>query len=394
MSTTLARLAAAVLSTEKGRKTVGWVIAAILSPLILLAAFLCSFGTAAVEHNNFAVSASFYGPAFTDKIPTEYKDHITEMRTAFFLLDSAVAAVNAKAESGGLDPLQVKAVFYALCFGDDAPTRRAAANFVECFYRLEERTDTTTDVLEDGTVVVQTTVYYVAVPLPLETVYEKLAAWRGEPVTEEDKANAAHIYSMVVGSTGGDTFDGSYTPGGGSSVELDVSDLTSPTTKNAADLVAYVTNAWQSGWGYVWGTYGQVLTPELFQYKLTQYPEGVGQYADFIRNNWLGKHTADCVGLIKGYGWLNAETMEIQYGTNGMPDIGANQMYYNATHKGTIDTIPEVPGLAVWKSGHIGVYIGDGQVIEAMGTKYGVVKTQLQGRGWTHWLEIPYINYD
>lgn len=27
MSTTLARLAAAVLSTEKGRKTVGWVIA-------------------------------------------------------------------------------------------------------------------------------------------------------------------------------------------------------------------------------------------------------------------------------------------------------------------------------------------------------------------------------
>lgn len=155
---------------------------------------------------------------------------------------------------------------------------------------------------------VQTTVYYVAVPLPLETVYEKLAAWQDEPVTEEDKANAAHIYSMVVGSTGSDTFDGSYTPGGGSSVELDASDLTNPTTKNAADLVAYVTNAWQSGWGYVWGTYGQVLTPELFQYKLTQYPEGVGQYADFIRSNRLGKHAADCVGLIKGYGWLDADT--------------------------------------------------------------------------------------
>ena len=56
MSTTLARLAAAVLSREKGRKTVGWGIAAILSPVILLAAFLCCFGTAAVEHNNFAVS--------------------------------------------------------------------------------------------------------------------------------------------------------------------------------------------------------------------------------------------------------------------------------------------------------------------------------------------------
>ena len=390
----LARLAAAVLSSEKGRKTVGWVIAAILSPVILLAVFLCCFGTAAVEHNNFAVSASFYGPAFSDKIPEAYKDHITGMRQAFALLDSATATVNTRAESGGLDPLQVKAVFYALCFGDEAPTRRAAANFVDCFYRLEERVETTTTEMEDGSVVVQTTVYYVAVPLPLATVYQKLSVWQGEPVTEEDKTNAAHIYAMVTGSSGGDTFDGDYIPGGGSGAALDVSDLTNPASKNAADLVVYVTNAWQSGWGYVWGTYGQVLTPELFQYKLTQYPEGVGQYADFIRANWIGKRTADCVGLIKGYVWLNSETMEIEYGSNGMPDIGANQMYYNARHSGTIDAIPDMPGLAVWKLGHIGVYIGNGEVIEAMGTKYGVVKTQLQGRGWTHWLEIPYIAYE
>ena len=163
-SPVLARLAAAVLTSEKGRKTVGWIVALILSPVILLMAFLCCFGTAAVEHNDFAVSASFYGPAFSDKIPAEYKDHITEMRTAFSLLDAATAAVNAKAESGGLDPLQVKAVFFTLCFGDEAPTRRAAANFVGCFYRLEERVDTTTTELEDGSVVVQTTVYYVAVP--------------------------------------------------------------------------------------------------------------------------------------------------------------------------------------------------------------------------------------
>ena len=137
-----------------------------------------------------------------------------------------------------------------------------------------------------------------------------------------------------------------------------------------------------------------MLTEDLFRYKLTQYPVGVGQYADFIRTHWLGKHTADCVGLIKGYGWLDSGTMEIRYGSNGMPDVGANEMYYNAARKGTIDTIPETPGLAVWKSGHIGVYIGNGEVIEAMGTKYGVVKTQLAGRGWTHWLEIPYIKYE
>lgn len=56
--------------------------------------------------------------------------------------------------------------------------------------------------------------------------------------------------------------------------------------------------------------------------------------------------------------------------------------------------MPNTPGLAVWKSGHIGVYIGNGEVIEAMDTRYGVVKTKLQGRGWTHWLEVPGIKYD
>lgn len=86
--------------------------------------------------------------------------------------------------------------------------------------------------------------------------------------------------------------------------------------------------------------------------------------------------------------------MTIDYGTHGMPDIGANEMYFNATHKGEIATMPDTPGLAVWKAGHIGVYIGNGEVVEAMGTKYGVVKTQLEGRGWTHWLEVPYINYE
>ena len=161
-----------------------------------------------------------------------------------------------------------------------------------------------------------------------------------------------------------------------------------------ADLVTYAVHAWESGWGYVWGTYGNELTESLLAYKVSQYPDGVGNHENFIRAHWLGGRTTDCVGLIKGYSWLSPETMTIDYGTHGMPDIGANQMYYSATESGTIDTMPDIPGLAVWHDGHIGVYIGGGQVIEAMGTKYGVVKTELAGRGWTHWLKIPYISYD
>ena len=136
------------------------------------------------------------------------------------------------------------------------------------------------------------------------------------------------------------------------------------------------------------------MTESLLESKIRQYPDGVGSYESVIRSKWLGGRTADCVGLIKGYGWLDTDSMSIRYGTNGMPDIGADAMYRNAAVKGPIGTIPEIPGLAVWKSGHIGVYIGDGYVIEAMNTKKGVVKTKLEGRGWTHWLQIEYNNYD
>ena len=400
----VAKAAAMLLSNEKTRKGLGWIVVAILSPIILIAVVLCSMGTGTADHNNHAVKASFYGATYSDEIPADYKVHVEDMRTAFSLLDSSVASVNASAADGiGLDPIRVKAVFYALCFGEDAPSRRAANRFVECFYTTEERTRTIQVTAQDGTVTTETETYTVTVPLSLESAFVNLASELGRAVTEDDKDNINHIYYMIAGGTlpgtggaylGGGTYDGSYTRGDGSSIEIDVSAFVDPTTKNATDLVTYAINAYESGWGYVWGTFGSVLTEGLFQAKLDQYPDGVGNYEEFIRNNWVGKRTTDCCGLIKGYGWLDPETMSINYGTNGMPDLGANQMYYNASESGTIDTIPEIPGLAVWHDGHIGVYIGNGYVIEAMGTKYGVVKTQLEGRGWTHWLKVEYINYD
>lgn len=176
-------------------------------------------------------------------------------------------------------------------------------------------------------------------------------------------------------------------------VYIDTSSYIDPAVKNNLDLVQWAIWAEDRGWGYVWGTYGEVFDQALYEYKLDQYPEEVGRYAEFIETNWLGGRTADCVGLIKGYGWLNPETQEIEYGTNGMADVGADQMYENATEKGAIDSMPEIPGLAVWHTGHIGIYIGNGEVIEAMGTRYGVVKTQLSDSRWTHWLKVPYITY-
>lgn len=181
--------------------------------------------------------------------------------------------------------------------------------------------------------------------------------------------------------------------GSGHGNNIDTSGFVHPGTKNNLDLAAYAIQAWENNWGYVWGTYGSVLTDSLLTYKLKQYPDGVGKYESFIRANWLGRRTADCVGLIKGYGWLDTSNGTIRYGTNGMPDYGANQMYQSAAVKGEMSSMPEIKGLAVWKPGHIGVYIGGGYVVEAMGTKYGVVKTEVSGRGWQGWCKIPFISY-
>ena len=92
--------------------------------------------------------------------------------------------------------------------------------------------------------------------------------------------------------------------------------------------------------------------------------------------------------------------MSIGYAENGAPDYGANQMYQYVKESGTagedyggMASLPEIPGLMLWKEGHAGVYIGGGYAIEAMGTQYGVVKTEVDGRGWEGWGKLPFLEY-
>lgn len=155
-------------------------------------------------------------------------------------------------------------------------------------------------------------------------------------------------------------------------------------------LVEFAKKALEIKAGYVYGTTGQILTENLLAYKQDQYPDHINRFIDYIKQNYMGKITYDCVGLIKGYIWQNDEHDGWYDPSN---DVSANGMFNVAKVKGPIATMPDVPGLCVRYDGHIGVYVGDGKVIEARGTKYGVVQTELEGRGWTHWLECPFILY-
>lgn len=174
---------------------------------------------------------------------------------------------------------------------------------------------------------------------------------------------------------------------------IQIHDFVNPSVKNNLDLVKYAEFALDHKWGYLYGTYGQVLNQPLLDSRRQTYPDEVVPYLDFIHKNWLGGHVTDCAGLIKGYGWLDPSTGIFQYAANHIPDLCADDMYRAATEKGGMDSMPETPGLAVWMDGHIGIYAGHGTVIEAMTTTRGVVKTELKGRGWLAWIKIPEITY-
>lgn len=386
----IAKAGAALLTDRETRKRVGQALALILSPLVLLVAFLCCLASGTAQHNAATADLCFLGGPLPEDLDSEYREAILTMRESLGVLDLVIAQVQEQTPSGsGLNASQIQAAFFSLCFGDaDLPVSEPAAReFVDCFVRYEQRTVQETD--ENGNPVL--VAYTAAIPLPLSTACRNLEAL-GYGVKENTADTIQSAYERYAYHGG--SFSGEVAYGAGGDTDLTAAGFTDPDTKNAEDLVVYVTHAWENQWGYVWGTFGQVLTESLLEQKISQYPSGVGDKEEIIREKWLGGRTADCVGLIKSYGWLDADDLRIRYGSGGMPDIGADAMYYNAQVKGTLDTMPETPGLAVWRSGHIGVYVGDGEVIEAMGTAYGVVRTQLAERSWTAWLEIPYISYD
>ena len=153
------------------------------------------------------------------------------------------------------------------------------------------------------------------------------------------------------------------------------------------------------GQPYWYGTALHKCSESLRASKARQYPSHYGssrtsRYRQDISNK---KVCADCMGGAKGYAWTNGgqgvleaigndKTFEKKSGSNGCPDKSSNSMFSWAKSQGmdwgTIDTLPDIVGLAVRFDGHVGYTVGGGYAVEWRGFSYGCVKTKINGYAW------------
>ena len=161
---------------------------------------------------------------------------------------------------------------------------------------------------------------------------------------------------------------------------------------------------------YMWGVFGAPVTERVIDDKAKQYPSWytVMKKAKFRKLLGKGYYGFDCVCLIKSilWGWNGDNTKSYGgavYASNGVPDIGADAMIKQCKNVSTTGWANMSPGEALWCSGHIGVYIGNGLAVECtpswnnkvqitavknIGTKKGY-----NARTWTKHGLLPYIDY-
>lgn len=151
---------------------------------------------------------------------------------------------------------------------------------------------------------------------------------------------------------------------------------------------------------YWYGTYYLDCTKELLEKKKAQYPShyGEGRMARYLADIEKGQICGDCVnGAIKGAVWSELGTRKPIYKSHGCPDVNADGMFERCKawgmEWGGMESMPDEAGIAVRMAGHVGVYVGNGEVAEWRGFAYGCVITKLAARKWLHWYRLPWTEY-
>jgi len=162
----------------------------------------------------------------------------------------------------------------------------------------------------------------------------------------------------------------------------------------AADLIAKAQYVLDQKWGYIWGTAGTMWT-EARQKALEKTTDADRKSSREYGAQWIGHMVTDCSGL---FSWAFAQLGGYMY-------HGSNTMYSRyCVNKGRLingfkdGKEPLKPGTAVFTGdavnhGHVGLFIGGNEVIEASGPKSGVIKSRLTASKWTYWGELIGVDY-
>ena len=121
----------------------------------------------------------------------------------------------------------------------------------------------------------------------------------------------------------------------------------------------------QLGTPYWWGAYGQIADEKLLKKFKKMYPL---RYLSGNFESQFGQRVHDCSGLIKGYMWSETSNSVPEY--NPAHNVNAEDMLKKCDEVGFMDSLPETPGVLLFKEGHVGVYIGNGETIEARGRDF------------------------
>lgn len=161
---------------------------------------------------------------------------------------------------------------------------------------------------------------------------------------------------------------------------------------------------------YANGMFGQPITKSIINQKARQLPNWYNKnnrkenLCDLIGEGYFG---FDCVCLIKAvlWGWngdLSKTNGGAVYCSNNVPDIGADEMIKVCSNVSTNFKNIEV-GEAVWVPGHIGIYVGNGKVVECTPKWSNKVQYSNLGnlgymsgnyRNWTKHGKLPYVKYE
>lgn len=184
------------------------IVAMMLLPFIFLVVCIASFGRSGASHNRQAVDMAFHNTG-NGSLPAEYRQHIRDMQDCFAEIEEVLAGINEMAEGEPLDGYLVKAVFYALFFGSDSlqPEDGFCQQFADCFVHYESRSRTVVD--EYGEEWEEE--YQVSIAIgDMVKIFGNLQEQCKITVTYENQANAMNVYSIAkygtAASTEGDVF--------------------------------------------------------------------------------------------------------------------------------------------------------------------------------------------